>query len=148
MSSSALRSLQEMFPNHSPETIRRVLRECRGVVESAVNKLLRIPAPQPSVPTQKSTTNTKPHRSQDHIFPDDFLRWPKGIKWEKVQANLDNFTPLQTEADLVPLGTDPSISSDLPESEDIPILNPQQSQSGWDKLKDKFLSMHSQYTQL
>ena len=85
-----VRQLKEMLPQHSEATIERVLREKRGVVDSALTVLLDMPpesgnssAHHPaSKPQRKNNSSTK---SPSHIFPADFLRWPPNAKVVREQ---------------------------------------------------------------
>lgn len=87
---NSVRELCEMFPLHSPQTIERILRSKKGVIDSAISVLLETPAdykdPQPAPPPPPRNVEHKRERAErpkhhkhdhmNHIFPADFLRWP------------------------------------------------------------------------
>lgn len=67
-----MEALKEMFPLMEEEEIGRTLRECGGVVDKAVERLLR------------------DRRDEEHVLPRGFLRWPKETEWEAVDREREN----------------------------------------------------------
>lgn len=65
---SKVKQLQEMFPNRSIETIRRVLLDQNNYVPNAINILLEL---KPDKKT-KQTEDDQPR----NILPKGFLCWP------------------------------------------------------------------------
>lgn len=155
MSQGIVRSLQEMFPNHSVDTITRVVHETSGNTESAINLLLRIPQDKKPNPTRREPqTVAKPppqhdRPQQEHIFPEDFLRWPKNVEWVCVSSDL-NQSPLQSEEDILNSQQSSDPMTPLPNNSNISRggFDTNQQLSGWAKLKSRFMTMGSGYNQI
>ena len=154
---TAMATLREMFPKHSEHLIDQTLRECGGALESTISRLLRArPDLDPHKGHQhKSHHSDKPaaprETTPDHIFPPDFLRWPADVEWVKVSSDAFGAPPLQTDDDVIVPGA--------PLSEVMGQMQPEhaiqmgtfdagQQQSGWSKLKSKFMTMGSSYSHI
>ncbi|OHT08139.1 hypothetical protein TRFO_23414 [Tritrichomonas foetus] len=153
MSQGMIHSLQEMFPNHSVGIIERVVQETRGSTEAAINKLLSIPADRSapsqghfSRPAQRQQQPPPPERTSDHIFPEDFLRWPKNVEWVCVSSEISE-SPLQTDDDVINPHSADGIMPPLPNNATIQKGGFDQT-SGWSKLKSRFMSMGPGYNQI
>ena len=90
----AISQLIEMFPNHSRETIDRVLRQNKGKMEPSITVLLTLKSDRKSSSSSSSKPKPKPARPapQDgqSIFPRDYLRWPKDVNYIKVNTAESN----------------------------------------------------------
>ena len=90
----AISQLVEMFPNHSRETIDRVLRQNKGKMEPSITVLLTLKSERKSHHSSSSRSKPAPARPapQDPqpIFPRDYLRWPKDVNYIKVSSSESN----------------------------------------------------------
>lgn len=144
----AVDTLKEMFPKRSSKTIEHALRESRGSLEVAISRLLpEEPRPAPSRPgvsgsSRRANPAPPPQApAQDHIFPPDFLRWPSDVTWVKVSSDAFGASPLQGDDDvMLPDGSASQLMHARPvESLKMDDFSAEQQQSGWSKLKSKFL---------
>ena len=148
MSQEIVQSLQEMFPNHSRDTIQLVVHETNGNLDAAINRLLNMKnkssSQQPA--SRPPPQNSQP--SQEHIFPEDFLRWPKNVEWICVNSDLSDYT-LQTDDDVTYNQSSDSMDP-LPENASLQRseIDSNSQLSGWAKLKSRFMSMGSGYNQI
>lgn len=132
--SDAINQLQEMFPNHDPQTIRRILREKDNNVQNAINVLLKT----------KPDLGPKPleDAQSQHIFPNDFLRWPKDVNYVKVFEDNYSNSLVEDDAQILPIDSK-SVSSDLDGKnlalENFKSTNP----SAWENFKKKFKQSRS-----
>jgi hypothetical protein len=155
---TAIQGLREMFPNHPPVLIDRVLRQNRGVVESAISALLRIPPPKaPASSSRKPPPHQSSHKpgaappaapapahppQPEHIFPADFMRWPSDVEWVRVRTDAGGISPLQTEDDIAQ-GTSGADVRDLLTTVPDQALarrspGAEAAESGWSQLKSRF----------
>ena len=157
MSRTMIQSLQEMFPNHSISEIERAVVESNGSTENAINRLLSTPATNygrqsshrpRNAPISQLSQPSPSSRSNDHIFPDDFLRWPKNVEYVCVSSELVN-SPLQTDEDVIGPSNEPGMAP-IGEAHAVEkgSFNGANQLSGWSKLKAKFMSMGSGYNQI
>lgn len=155
---AAMTTLREMFPKHSERLIDQTLRECGGALESTISRLLRV---KPDLEAQKGHHHHKSHHSEkpappkqatpDHIFPPDFLRWPTDVEWVKVSSDAYGAPPLQTDDDVVVPGAPMSeVMGQMRPDQAIQMgtFDAGQQQSGWSKLKSKFMTMGSSYSHI
>ena len=148
MSQEMIQSLQEMFPNHSRETIQLVVQETGGNLDAAINRLLNLKNSSPNPQSSSKAPPLKAQSSQEHIFPEDFLRWPKNVEWICVNSDLSDYT-LQTDDDVTYNQSSDSMDP-LPENASLQRseIDSNSQLSGWAKLKSRFMSMGSGYNQI
>lgn len=128
-------NLRDMFPNHSTQLIERVMRECNMNAEAAISRLLKMKA---DVKGRKHETDRRwSNQAPEIIFPPEFLRWPKNIKWDRI--NID-----QSLAGNVYIGDDDSniIPDEGPTEDsilDMPTenLTPGIQNDIWSKIKSR-----------
>jgi hypothetical protein len=167
---AAIQNLTEMFPNHPPSLLERVLREHRGVLEPAISALLEIPPPKSSSSSRRPPSRPppqQPHRSPpaapaapaparppqpDHIFPPDFLRWPKDVEWIRVRTDGGGASPLQTDDDVIQGASGSDLRDLLAVVPNEALARrssaPEAAESGWSKLKSRFSGSTANYTPL
>lgn len=175
---ASVNQLREMFPQHSPATIERILRSQKGVIDAAISVILEtpedfhgappvltppvMPHPQamappvmqaPAQPIQpprreQPRTNTNTRQTFEHIFPPDFLRWPADA--EVICENVGG-PPLVPQGP-IPMGMPPM---GPPPQMPQPVFNvqPMQPQSGeqrswWEKFKGKISGKKKSYERL
>lgn len=142
--SAALSKLQEMFPNHSPATIEKSLRDARGVMEVAVNKLLAIKPDKGKHSAESSVKKPTMSEKSQHIFPDDYLRWPKNVHYVKVFDETSENTLLDDDDSFLP----PPNDGDMPEAPlSIGDFKDHQ-ESAWESLKQQFAQRDNSYKHL
>lgn len=151
MSQVMIQSLQEMFPNHSRDTIQRVVQETQGNTDAAINKLLNLKErsnmPQSSSRNPPLQSTPSQERAQEHIFPEDFLRWPKNVEWICVNSDLSDYA-LQADDDIGYSNSSDQMEP-LPENSNLQRTEMDGGNlSGWAKLKSQFMSMGSGYNQI
>lgn len=149
MSQEMIRSLQEMFPNHSRDTIQLVVQETNGNLDAAINRLLSLKnRTNPLQQQQSKAAPAKVQSSQEHIFPEDFLRWPKNVEWICVNSDLSDYT-LQTDDDVTYSSSNEQLEP-LPDNSSLQRsdFDSNNQLSGWSKLKSRFMSMGSGYNQI
>ena len=149
----AINELSEMFPNHSRETIERVLRQNKGRMETSITILLSLK------PEHKKTSSSKPREQpqrpapqapeQHHIFPSDYLRWPKNVNYIKVSTAESN-SLIEPNDMLSSFNTTPESGSGKMKTlsvEDFMSSPNEHGLSAWESLKKKFIP-ESSYDQL
>jgi hypothetical protein len=164
---AAMASLRETFPQHSPSTIERVLRENRGILDAAASELLTIPATSrppsrppagaPAAPVPAPARKPPPARAPaapprappvDHIFPPDFLRFPADIAWVRVTTRA-NSSPLQTDDDVLgDRGGRGAIPDAAMQTVENGTADARGQASGWSKLKSKLMGQSQTYAPL
>ena len=123
-------ALREMFPNHSQETIMAAVRSSASI-EVAINRLLQVPPD--AVPKQTAAAGKEDeHGEAEHIIPNDFLRWPKDVKWVKVTDDEINDWQLQTKDDIHSFDGD---SEDM--SGEMKPVDKEEMNRGWLAFKNK-----------
>ena len=146
-----LENLYEMFPDQSHQIINKVFKECHYSPEVTINHLLKISKQSRSQKSQKSPGSTSPKTSktaspsqpsQNHIFPDDFLRFPPNVEYVQVDADsgLEGGSPLQGIQDLTFDEASPKMNS-LGSMDSLTQTNSSdQAFTGWNNIKNLFLS--------
>ena len=153
---AAMGTLKEMFPKHSNKLIDKILRECKGDVENAIARLLQVKPDLESGSSSRqrkdtSKSGSESQQSSKHIFPRDFLRWPKDVEWQRVSSDMFGALPLQTDDDVIASGPPMGdlLSGMQPEKTlQTAAFSPGDQQSGWAKLKSKFMKMRPGYTNI
>lgn len=156
--SHALKELYEMFPQHNRDVIKQVLERNHRSLENTINTLLSMSPTKVPSNTSKGTANStikskknSNHASppQDHIFPEDFLRFPPHVEYVQVDADngLEGTSPLQTTQDVAFKSSNSSLqSADLLNSLSQSDFNTSDS---WNTMKSYFMSnKESGYNQI
>jgi hypothetical protein len=161
--SDALARLKEMFPKHPTTAIDRALRENRGALHPTITQLLRSapdskarpPHPKTSNPAAKHRPLPNHDPTADHIFHPDFLRLPPDVEWVKIKVDSSGSSPLQTDDDIMlpSLRKDPhaemrSLTDSPSQTLQLGPADPKHQESGWAKLKSRFLGLNPQYSQI
>lgn len=149
-----LKDIYDMFPEQSHQTINKVFKECHNVPELTINRLLKLqkssqakPPKQTSSKSQSSTAKS-PNKAppspstHNHIFPEDFLRFPANVEYVQVDADsgLEGASPLQGIQDLAFDETTPKMNSMGTLGSLSQSNSGNQTFAGWDKIKSRFLS--------
>ena len=165
---ASVNQLREMFPQHSPATIERILRSQKGVIDAAISIILDTPednndhppiAPPPvlqpsaeprtSQPRQQHQHQQRPPQKNrpnfEHIFPPDFLRWPADA--DVIRENLSGApVAVPVQQGMPPMGMMPP--------EPVFHVQPMQPQSGeqaqswWNRFKLERFSKKKSYSRL
>jgi hypothetical protein len=168
--SAAIQNLAEMFPNHPPSVLERVLREHRGVLEPAISALLHTPPPKSSSSSRKPQSHHQSHHSThpdpgpaaapapahpaqpEHIFPPDFMRWPKDVEWIRVRTDGAGASPLQTDEDVIQGHAGSNLRDLLAVVPNEAVARrtsgPEVAESGWSKLKSRLKGNAANYAPL
>ena len=140
-----MNELKEMFPNHLPDTIERVLSSTRGIIEPTITKLLAIPPDKNPVKPTKTKNSVSSEPQLAHIFPADFLRWPKEVEYIRVFEEAQSSNSLLSQ-DNEMIDTD-SIESPNDPSESLSTegFYEEGATSTWESLKKKFVQAPEKY---
>ncbi|EAX93458.1 CUE domain containing protein [Trichomonas vaginalis G3] len=126
---AAIEQLSEMFPNHQKSTIASTLRSKNGDLQNTINALLKMkPDKGPKV--------IEDAQSQ-HIFPSDFMRWPKDVQYVKVFTDNNSNSLFDDDSQMIPIE-----SSNVPTVADEKTLSVEHfkatNSSTWESFKQKF----------
>ena len=142
--SAALSKLQEMFPNHAPATIEKSLRDARGVMEVAVNKLLKIKPDKGKRSAESGTKKGAVNEKTQHIFPEDYLRWPKNVQYVKVFDETSQNTLLDDDESFMA----PTSQGEVQEAPLSVADFKDHQESAWESLKEQFAQRSNSYKHL